>query len=535
MIESIQLVKNNKRIDVKFLKVHQHKVEIEHIQLDSNETTIEIVFEKSISKFRNHCYQWESIKANHISNWYSPKIIVLENGQYVQANQHIGIWEVNSQNKRKLYWRFNVKNGQPISKFDRNNKKEIFRALSYFQGFKALALLFPIEKGLETSTSKVPFSAIICFTDHCDFDSSENLKLQRLFFKKHDIKVTKGFFLNRYSKREGTASFQQEKREYMEWIKDGHELAYHSLSQSIKPIAASVTDFLGFKPPLKGINVWIDHGYQPYNISQFHNIKQLEESYGSELKDKDINVFWNYIDSGPALKGIINQVNPNQFTLRNYYNGIKHLRFTLRLSKLIKAIIFYYSNDSSNFGLYYKVANFLKSRKKKKSLKEYSQFIIASFNLIKIILPVIIFWNKKKDKIFPLAKYSPLIFEHNINNKRFFAFQTIELTELISGLNPENIDLLIKESGICIGHTYFSAPFNYHFGKMFQEENIIDNRVNENFTYLSKKIKSKEIWNPVLSDLINHLKKLKLGLYDCSESGILFFEGSKDLTIRDVY
>lgn len=63
-----------------------------------------------------------------------------------------------------------------------------------------LELLFP-KQCIEISCSKVPFSAIACFTDHCDFDTLENLKTQRTFFKKHEIKVTKGFFINHFSKK----------------------------------------------------------------------------------------------------------------------------------------------------------------------------------------------------------------------------------------------------------------------------------------------------------------------------------------------
>jgi len=57
-----------------------------------------------------------------------------------------------------------------------------------------LALLFPLDEGIEISRSKIPFSAIACFTDHCDFDTLRNLKQQRQFFKTYNIRITKGFF-----------------------------------------------------------------------------------------------------------------------------------------------------------------------------------------------------------------------------------------------------------------------------------------------------------------------------------------------------
>ena len=80
------------------------------------------------------------------------------------------------------------------------------------------------------SRSIKSFSAIACFTDHCDFDTLSNLQLQRTFFKEKDIKVTKGFFLNHFSKRQDNASYERDKMELDLWINDGHELCYHSLS-----------------------------------------------------------------------------------------------------------------------------------------------------------------------------------------------------------------------------------------------------------------------------------------------------------------
>jgi hypothetical protein len=74
-------------------------------------------------------------------------------------------------------------------------------------------LLFSKIGALELSRSALPFLAIACFTDHCDFDTLANLKLQRQLFEQTIIKVTKGFFLDHFSKRGENASYKNEAKE----------------------------------------------------------------------------------------------------------------------------------------------------------------------------------------------------------------------------------------------------------------------------------------------------------------------------------
>ena len=81
-------------------------------------------------------------------------------------------------------------------------------------------------------------------------------------------------------------------------------------------------------------------GFSPNNASLYKNHERIRHNYGASLQYKGIDAFWNYIDSGTAVKGVINQLNPNQFTLQSYYNGIKHLKLKERIPMLIKNIIF---------------------------------------------------------------------------------------------------------------------------------------------------------------------------------------------------
>ena len=534
MIKSITLLKDNSEINLEFIKTHAHKVDIDSSFMNELSATIQIEFKIPIIQFRSHDYTWKSLEQTELSNWYAPKILRLNNNQLVQANQHIGIWEVNKKNSRILYWHFNLENSNPLVRYGFKNSKQIVQAVSKHPLINPLALLFPVESSIEISRSKIPFSAIACFTDHCDFDTLINLKQQRHFFKAYNIKVTKGFFLNHFSKRSDTACFEIHHEEISAWQVDDHELAYHSLSQSIKPLDESLNDFETFEPPFKDISTWIDHGFQPYNVSLYKNFDRISNHYGSSLKNNGINTFWNYTDSGTAVNGVINQLNPNHFTLHSFYNGIKHLKLKEQIQMFIKNVVFHYYNTEYSLRIYRDVAKYFKSIKHKKSIKSHLRILVVMFKLIKLLIPVLLFWKTRKNQVYPLARYNPVIFNQDILNDTFTVFQTIEMIDFKLGLNKSNIDLLIKENGLFIAHTYFSAPLNYHHGKLFEKSNEIDRQVEKNFSYLSHKIASKDVWNPTLKELIVHLKSFAKITFECNEKGEMIIIDKNKLAYRIV-
>ncbi|WP_178988985.1 hypothetical protein [Winogradskyella schleiferi] len=527
MIKSIQLLSSDIDKSIGFTEIHDHKtvLNVEAIELVS--FTLKIELSQPIVLFRNHDYTWVDVNKKRIANWFAPKLLKLKNNRIVQANQNSGIWEVNPKKNTILYWHFNPKNANPIANYDRNNTKHIINAVSQNIFDKPLALLFTNDFGIEVSRSKFPFSAIVCFTDHCDFDTEENLVLQRQFFKRHNIKVTKGFFLNHFSKREDTASFEFNSAEIEAWIKDGHELAYHSLSQSIKSAKESFQDFLAFKPPFGIIKTWIDHGFQPYNFTLYSSKDEIKDQYGHYLKKRNISQLWNYIDSGTAVDGVINQINPQQFTLKAYYNGIKHLGIKNIVSLIIKEVVFHYRNDDYGIRLYREIVKYAKTIKHKKSRIKHVYFV---FNIVKFVIyliPILLFWIIHNKKIYPLAEYTPLFFEHELNGQTFTVFQTLEMINFKNALHSKNLDLLIKEKGLFIAHTYFSAPMNYHDGKIFGEKDKINTGIEERFNYLSQKMALEQIWNPTLSELIGYMEKTKHVKYDCNKDGEIFISNNE--------
>lgn len=533
MIKTIKLLKGRALQDLSYVRIHEHQIDIDSSFYGKSAATVQIEFTIPIRQIRSHDYTWKSIEGTQIANWFAPKIIMLQNNQVVQANQHLGIWEVSSKNSSLLLWHFNPENSNPLVHYSLHNSKQIIQAVSSSDVIKPLALLIP-HVGIEVSRSKIPFAAIACFTDHCDFDTISNLKQQRQFFKSYNIKITKGFFLNHYSKRPETACFDFHQDEFKAWSNDGHELAYHSLSQSLKPLDESINDFKNFKPPSDTVTTWIDHGFQPYNVSLYSTNDTLARNFGKILKKKNIDNIWNYIDSGTAAQGVINQLNANQFTLNSYYNGIKHLKVKHRVPLLIKNIVFHYFNDNSSLALYRDLAKYFKSIKQQKSIKKHFKMVLNVFKLLRLLAPIFLFWNSRKHRVYPLAVFTPVIFNHELTGEPFTVFQTLELIDFKNSLHKTTIDLLVKESGLFIAHTYFSAPLNHHRGRLFGSSTEIDQQVVQNFDYLSKKIESQEIWNPTLKELIAYFKQLSAVSFYCNEVGDLLIDDKNKLLYRAV-
>ena len=534
MVQSINLISGKDKQLCSFRKEHVHKISIDTLAIDTKPLTLQIIFNDNIKHIRNHDYTWVEVTSSHAANWHSPKIIKLENGQIIQANKQVGVWEIDKVKRHILYWHFNPRYSKPLAQYDSNNTKRIVDANLGTSKQVNLALLLAKDFAMELSRSKIPFSAVTCFTDHCDFDTLNNLIQQREFFKKYQIKLTKGFFLNHYSKHTETASFNEHIEEYKKWLEDGHELAYHALSQSIKPLSESLQDFQNFNPPLESIKTYIDHGFQPYNLSQYHNYEQIRTDYAKKIKEASIDTLWNYVDSGTAVRGVINQLNPNQFTLRTFIKGLENLGWKTQVSIFIKNTIFHYFNNDYSLRLYRYVARYFKTLKRKKSLKKHLELLTNGLRLVRLFIPIGLFWYNRKNNVYPLAKYAPVIFDHEISGKTFTVFQTLEMIDFKLGLCPNNLDLLIKEHGLFIAHTYFSAPMNYHQGKLFGKVGEIDAQVEKNFAYLSQKIKSQAIWNPTLTELISYLNQFRTVWFDCDSEGIISVHESDSLITRKV-
>lgn len=531
MLEKVVFITKNTKHQLLDVEVKNHKYEIDLSWIEKSKATsfdIEFVFQNPVQYFRNHDYTWVDCKKDRIATEFSPKIIRLSNDILVQANVNLGIWEVKKKYPKSLFWKFNPENAYPIVNYVGNkNEKKVISTDVKIDFETKFELLFP-KQALEISRSKIPFSAIACFTDHCDFDTLENLKTQRAFFKKHEIKVTKGFFLNHFSKREDNASFERNSEELNKWREDGHELCYHSLSQSIKNDEESFNDFENFKPPFSDISTWIDHGYQPYNLSLYNKNNKTEIYFSETMKEKGIQILWNYIDSGTSTKGVINQMNPEHFTLKSFLKGIKNESFISKLGHFFKAIIFHsYSDIKTVYYIDFTIA--IKNIVYKKQIKSLIPFLSNGFKLFLPFMKTILSWNRSKNQTFKNAKYAPLFFPVKIGNQTFTIFQTIEMIDFNTSLSEENINQLVKEKGIFIAHTYFSAPMPYQKGRLLINDTEINPIAIKELNLLSKAIEKHKIWNPTLKELVEYLGKFGKVKFDINENQIIIINSEIEL------
>jgi hypothetical protein len=537
MIQSISIVQGlkTKIIDFDTNKINKTTIECSDFISDRlNSFTIKIEFSVSILSFRNFDYSWVDLKCDRIATEFSSKIIKLSNQRFVQANISIGVWEVEKRNPNVLLWKFNPENSKVLTNYEGEKNRKVLSSTFQKSLFKATPSLLFTDKPLEFSRSKIPFSAIAIFTDHCDFDTLESLQIQRAFFKEKGIRITKGFFLNNFSKRKDNASYEDNAEELLKWRNDGHELCYHSLSQSIKSEEQSFEDFLSFQPPFQDTKIWIDHGYQPYNLSLYKKNEIEDSVYENNLTKKNISILWNYIDSGTATKGVLNQLNVNHFTLSKFLKGNKDLSFIKLLQLMIKNTIFHFINNEETILQYKNSAGIFKKFIKQKKLSYFFTFIKNSMKITYSLFLIFLFWNKNKRTPYKLSKYNPIVFKHTINKKDFYIFQTIEMIDFKKSLCKENIDNFVNEKGVFIAHTYFSVPMDYHQGKMFLNATTIDATVALNFEYLGEKIKNNQIWNPELQELVDYWNKIEEIELDIDSSGNVFFKNENDLIYRIV-
>lgn len=500
MIRKVEIITET-TLDVNFV-FNQGKVILKNDLIIEDPFALKITFEEPIAFVRNHDYNWSLPYENFCANIFAPKMIKLKNGYVVQSNLMKGSWRLEKKGKNVLYWFFNQKYQRPIVQYKGISNIREVEDFKESVRVNQLSLLISNYNGLEFSRSQIPFSGVICFTDHCDFDTLLSLKTLRAFFKSLNIKTTKGFFLNHYSKRIDNASYENDKNELSSWLADGHEMAYHSLTQSLRDFNEATKEFENFTPVFSS-STWIDHGYQPYNLSLTNYLSgEYHEKIGN-LNKKGINNYWNYIDSGYATDGVINQMNPNHFTLGAYRNGIKSYSIKKRFGLGIKNLIFHYTGNEKQIDNYKKLVSIFKKGIKHVFLKKSFDFVRHFLVLINEMIGVIYNWKDAKKNIYPLALYTPTIFKVTDTS---FIFQTLEMTDFEKGLSSNNIDILIRESGLSILHTYFSVQLSYHEGRVMQDEQTINSRVLSNFKNLSHRINNGDLWNPTLEELLEYLQ-----------------------------
>ncbi|SFD35471.1 hypothetical protein [Algibacter pectinivorans] len=499
MIEGIYLknkdLKKNYNILFENQNVFENTISLKVINdIEVKDISFEIKFTKKIIAYRSHEYKWKKInrKKNHILNQHCPKIIVFEDYTYMLSSKNIGAWEI--QNPNQILWILKSSELHPIFSYGKGNYRNF---VDYFklENYK-LKLLFSKKPVPEFSRSKIPFTPIICFTDHCDFDTNESLEKQLTFFSQNNVKVSKGFFLNHFSKRENNSSYENDKSLLLKFDKSGHELFYHALTQSIRKNKTAINEFVNFNPPKEFlVSTYVDHGYQPYNYTLKNHSELGEKEWTKIISEKGIKNLWTYLDSGTSQKGIINQLNPYSFTPKRL---IKNHIF--RPIFIFRTLLFF--NSTEELLLKYKLsASHFKKILLGKEIKLVPLFLTTVYKCLFYCISTILI-KKKRNKVFKYSKYTPFIFQHKIKGITFNFFQTVEVTNFEKTFSKKNIELLIEESGAIIAHCYFSSPLTTQKGKLFHGDTI--SKINEeNFALLKEKLQKNKIWNPTISELIN--------------------------------
>lgn len=485
-------------------------------------TIVKIEFSGQFSTVRNHDYRWIPAESGHVSPFLAPKILRMKTGEIIQASMAAGVWELKS--KSALHWIFNHPDAAPLTVYTgHTHEREISAARTAMQRVPALLIA---KNGVEFSRSPHDFKAVACFTDHCDFDTAESLAIQRKLFKDAGIRVTKGFFLNHFSKRADNASWERDSAELSQWRSDGHELAYHALSQSI-PESGAITTFRNFEPPMPDIPTYIDHGYLPYNFSLFRQNQITESTYAALLEEKNIAILWNYIDSGTTGHGVLNQMNRHQFSLKSFASATASFALKKKVSLLIRAIVFHHLGNRRIISAYKNVAG---NVKRGGWGTHFFKAVFEGFVLLKAFMRVLFRWKSESRKSFRLARFSPIVFRHILGDKNFTIFQTVEMTDFKASLSRENLDNLCAESGLFIAHTYFSVPFDYHHGRLIRNGKP-DAEVEANFKYLGSRVAEGKVWNPTLSELVSYLKGFEQAELDV-ENGEILIKNSGGLHYR---
>lgn len=482
-----------------------------------SEFFLEIEFSEKIALWRFLDYTWRKPgQERFVANTHSPKILQLASGKKVVSENTSGCWEYQPDSGR-LRWYFYHPMLSPSMVFDHEDERHFLTKQVIKKGTIIQSGLISGNGGVEEwARSPLGFVPIVCFTDHSDFDTLANLKIQRKFFASLGIKVTKGFFLYDYTHKAETASFQSKdsRNELLDWTSEGHELAYHALSQSYRG-EQSEREFAEFESPAGTHHVatYIDHGFHPYNYTK-QELGNWASWYG-HMWGKGVKLIWNYIDSGEGNLFTVNQLNPSGFTLdalsksATYFRG----RGVYRSRK----------TDLRNFLMYGVPENLLRTSKylkgsvvalrSKPGLKSLGSLIgnLATFGGRMLNPETIKSIRKKRTEIFEVNRFGPVFFKAcNQQDTEIQIFQTLAVRDYDIVFSAEGLERLQQEAGLMIAHTYFAFTGENHEGRLFKDESKeLRPEAVAAFERLGEKIRAGQIWNPTLGELFGFFKKFE--------------------------
>ena len=92
---------------------------------------------------------------------------------------------------------------------------------------------------------------------------------------------------------------------------------------------------------------WIDHGFQPYNHSRFSTSGISEKEWTKWVEAAGVSVLWNYLDCGTSGAGMINQIDPEAFSLSSYVKQFRSKPNLSSLANLLRSYILYFGTKKA--------------------------------------------------------------------------------------------------------------------------------------------------------------------------------------------
>ncbi len=392
--------------------------------------------------------------------------------------------------------------------------------------FENTKSILPIQQYTYPFASKAAF----ILTDHCDFDTTEKLKVFLYGNDKNgwlgrSLKISKGVFTLAPKDGEPKKNASLEEEEYFKLInilhEDGSEILPHALKSRGQLNSKEFYDAIQKISNLFHPKTWIDHGsYLKYCYSQ-DAANNPDYLLTQTLKKYHYNNLWSFHDVNIDASQTLNICTDKQFlpgklilvSLKHFFTG----KWLVAAHYLRSIIHRNYSKNIVSDYLMFAMANtkqmFINFKNKKLQLKKEIPAYLKSlgkFNSIRNEHPVP---YKNRD----VLKYSAALYtedrrpisQHSGND--LLMFYTFEATHIIDIYSKKALQKLIKEYGTHIGHTYIlnDLPYiNTIFTKRNSQYNLKDKWINFLET-LSDYVRKKVIWNPTMAEFSEYSVSLQ--------------------------
>jgi hypothetical protein len=334
--------------------------------------------------------------------------------------------------------------------------------------------------------------AVICLTDHPDFDTVRKLRLLANIFSKNNICITKGVFPGT-DPVPGKMEPGLDVPAYKEYIdilyEGGSEIAYHGVSPRTNPPPLSEClrriDLMSRYSPM----TWIDHGCGNYLFSKdavFNEGPGLVDT----LSKVGVKNYWSYTDVWENPTRHLDVWEPREL-LSAFSNFFSFLVEKKRLR--IPLMVYYGSSILKNLLGPFHLRPIMNDPWRISGWK----FVAAHARRLK-------YFHKNPMIVYDQAGQCSLM-----SKQKIWVFDTVLLNHLAFQLRPANIDLLCRQNGLLLAHCYFGhQKSKYGTMNCFLGDgnslSLIPEFI-ENVKYISEKQSQRELITLSFKDLRNAL------------------------------